>query len=127
MDRPTSRSELMSTILIAHAVGLFAAGVAGTIGTTSGLSFSGGGLGLLVGGMLSIPWLVVIGVFVWFQGGLIERNTIGFAVLGPILVCGTYAYFMEVFWQATAISSVVSSAVYLPLALWQKRRRTALD
>ncbi|HUD30329.1 MAG TPA: hypothetical protein VMQ93_15785 [Novosphingobium sp.] len=117
----------MITILIVHAIGLFTTGVADSIQTTAGPSISGGGIGLFLGGIISIPWLVAIAIIVHFYGGLIERHPIAFAIIGPVIVSGTYALSAGVFWQEAAISSVVSTVCYIPFAFWQRQRLTALD
>lgn len=126
MDRPNSRSELIGNILIAHAAGLFTAGVVGTIGTTSGFTLSGGVLGLVLGGFISMPWLAAIAVIVWRYGGAIERHPVAFALVGPVLVFGTYALLVGAFLEAVAVSCAVSSICYLPLAYWRQKRRAAV-
>jgi hypothetical protein len=125
MVRPNSRSELFCTILIVHAVGLFAAGVVGTIGTTAGFSLSGGGIGLFLGGLISIPWLAGIAVLIWFYGSQIERHPIAFALIGPLMVVGSYNLIVGAFWESVAVSCTVSSACYLPLAYWRSNREAA--
>jgi hypothetical protein len=99
--------------------------MAGSLGTTTGFSFLTGGLGLFLGGILSIPWMVALAVFIWFCERWIERHPVVFAVVGPIVVCGTYALLTRAFLDAVAVSSFTSAICYLLLTLWLGfRRRT---
>lgn len=123
MKNSSSRSTIAGKVVIAHAIGLWASGMAGSIGTTAGFSFSAGGLGLFLGGILSIPWMVALAVFIWFRGGWIERHPVVFAVVGPIIVCGTYASPTGAFLDAVAVSSLTSAICYLLIALWLRHRR----
>jgi len=118
MDRPSSRTKIASRVVIAHAAGLWTAGMVGTIGTTAGFSVAGGGLGLFLGGILSIPWIAALAAIIWFYGGWIEKHPFLFAVIGPVVVCGSYALLAGAFLDAVAASSITSGASYLALVLW---------
>ena len=95
----------------------------GSIGTTAGFSFLAGGLGLYLGGLMSIPWMVALIALIWFYDGLIERHLFAFVLIGPVFVCGTYALLGGAWLDAVAISSVASSVCYLLLTLWSRRAR----
>ncbi len=99
----------------------------GTIGTTAGFSVGGGGLGLFLGGLLSIPWMAVLATVIWFYGGWIKRHPFLFALIGPIVVCASYALLAGAFLDAVAVSSVTSSVCYLLLVLWSRLRSAAIE
>jgi len=122
MYRPTSRSRVAGRVVIAHAVGLWTAGMVGTIGTTAGFSVLGGGIGLYLGGILSIPWISALAAAIWFYGKWIDKHPYVFALAGPVITCGSYAVLAGAFLDAVAVSSVTSSACYLALALWNNFR-----
>ncbi|MBY8826821.1 hypothetical protein [Hephaestia mangrovi] len=102
-------------VIAAHAFGLSIAGIADTIGTTAGFNIGGAWLGLWLGGVLSIPWMLILGAIIWFRGRVIEDHPFLFAVLGPPLVIGSWALLGETFIREVAISSVSSSLFYLAL------------
>jgi hypothetical protein len=118
MNKPMNRSKLIGHILLAHACGLAICGMCLTIGTTAGFSISGAGLGIFLGGLASIPWIVGLMAAVWFYGGLIEQHPFYFALLGPLIVTGTYALSLGGFWESVAISTTASSGAYLALNRW---------
>lgn len=122
MDAPSSRSKIFGRILVAHAVGLWVAGMEGSIGTTAGFDFFSGALGLFLGGVISIPWIAVLAATIWFQGGVIERHPLLFAIIGPITVCTSYAMLASPFLDAVAISCVTSSLCYLGLVYFGRWR-----
>ena len=126
VDYLSSRSKIAGRVVIAHALGLWVAGMVGTIGTTAGFRFSGGGLGLFLGGVMSLPWMAGLGVLIWFCSDWIERHPFIFALIGPLVVCASYALFVGAFLDATAISSVTSSLCYLLLVLWSRLRSAAV-
>ncbi len=127
MDKPTSRSALAGYVTVAHAIGLWTAGMAGSIGTTAGFSVAAGGLGLFLGGILSLPWIAALAAVIWFYGGWIERHPFLFALIGPAIVCGTYALLGGAWLDAVAISSITSSACYLLLILIKRYRLAAIE
>ena len=109
------RGTIAIRVLIAHVCGLGVSGISDTIGTTSGFSIAGAGLGLFLGGLLSVPWMIALGVLIWFQGRTIETHPVIFAVFGPALVCGSWALLAGGFFREVATSSVASSLSYLLL------------
>jgi hypothetical protein len=125
VNKPASRSTTAGKVIVAHAVGLWASGMASTIGTTAGFSVAGGGLGLFLGGILSIPWMIALAILIWFYGGWIDRHPVLFAIVGPVVVCGSYALLAGAFLDAVAVSSVTSSIWYLLLTMWMRFRRAA--
>lgn len=127
MNVSSSRSTIAGRLVIAHVVGLWTAGMVGTIGTTAGFSVGGGGLGLLLGGLLSLPWMAVLATLIWFYSGWIKRHPFIFALTGPIVVCASYALLGGAFLDAVAISSVTSSICYLLLVLVSRLRSAAVE
>lgn len=58
-EEETSRASILAYAVMLHAAGLFVAGAFGTVGTTAGFDLFGGGLlGVLIGGMMSLPWFL---------------------------------------------------------------------
>lgn len=127
MQRLSPRASVARRVIIAHAVGLSVTGMAGTIGTTAGFSVGGAGVGLFLGGLLSLPWIAALAAFIWYFGSCIERHAVLFAVAGPMIVCGTYALLAGAFLEKVAVSSVAASATYLLLALWSRVRSRAVE
>ncbi|WP_144096082.1 hypothetical protein [Croceicoccus sediminis] len=127
MDRPENRSLVVGHVLFSHAIGLSVTGMFGTIGTTAGFSVGGAGLGLFLGGIISIPWIAALMAIILFYGRLIERHPFYFAILGPIIVCGTYAATFGAFLDAVVVSSVASSFCYLALARWHHGKSRMFD
>ena len=115
VQRPRDGAALFLRVFVAHVIGLWIVGVLGTIGTTAGFSLSGGGLGLFLGGILSLPWLAVLLVVIHFYGGWIERHPVAFALTGPPLVDASYAVSFGGFLDAGAIASASASAFFLLL------------
>lgn len=57
-ERP-SRARILASAVMLHAAGLFVAGAFGTVGTTAGFDLFGGGmLGVVIGGLMSLPWFL---------------------------------------------------------------------
>ena len=117
------RARIFGRIAVAHVVGLWTVGMYGTIGTTAGFSVLGGALGLFLGGVLSIPWLVALAAIVWFCAPKLDRHPIIFVLIGPLLVCGSWWVLSGAQLLEVTISSAVSSAVYLGLAMWTRVKR----
>ena len=110
---------------VAHAVGLSAAGMIGTIGTTSGFSVNGAFLGLLFGGILSFPWLIALWICVARYASWMEAHPFGFFVLGPIFVLATWWLVVgEIFLDAVAVSCVTSAVLVLLITLLSRRNRS---
>ena len=127
MDRPGSRATIFGRVAIAHVLGLWATGMMGTIQSTAGFSIGEGAfIGIFLGGLLSLPWIIGLAGFIWFYGGLIERHPFAFAVIGPLVVCGTWAVTFGGMLEAVAISTVVSSFCYFLLTFFGRWRRAAL-
>lgn len=109
-----SRGRVTKRVLAAHAFGLCITGIAGTIGTSEGFSFDGAGLGLSLGGLLSLPWMAALGIAIWWRGRQIDRHPIAFATIGPVIVGVSWGLVTGAFFEkAVVISSVASSAFYL--------------
>ncbi len=104
-------------IIVAHVFGLCVTGISDTIGTTSGFSIGGAGIGLFLGGILSTPWMAALGLLIWFKSAPIEGHPIKFAIAGPALVIGSWALLSGSggFLQEVAISAISSSLLYLTL------------
>lgn len=127
MDRPENRSLIVGHVLLSHAIGLSVAGMVGTMGTATGFSVGGAGLGLFLGGIISVPWIAALTAMIWFYGRVIEQHPVYFAMLGPIIVCGTYAATFGAFLDFVAVSSVASSFCYLVLARWHHRKSSSFE
>ena len=125
------RGELAARVIAAHSFGLCLAGVADTIGTTAGFDIWGAGLGLWLGLVLSLPWMVILGLVIWLRGTMIEDHPFLFVTFGPMFVIGSWALLGTTFIREVAISSVSASLFYLVLtfglrllsATWRKRVR----
>ena len=122
MTASSSRSLIALRVLFCHAIGLWTAGIIGSIGTTAGFSFSSGGLGLLLGGILSLPWMLAVAIAIWFNAAWIERHPFAFIATGMAVVCGSYALLGGAWLDAVAISSGTSSLCYLLHVAWTKHR-----
>jgi hypothetical protein len=109
-------------ILTAHVIGLSVTGMAGTVGTTAGFSPGGAFLGLFLGGVVSLPWMIILVVVIWFRGAWLEHHPFAFAICGPLLVLASwFALSGRAFLEAVAISCITSSVVVLLLTLWGRR------
>jgi hypothetical protein len=127
MNRLISRRAITIHVVVAHAVGLWTAGMVSTIGTTAGFSVAGGGLGLFLGGLLSLPWMMGVAAVVWLYGGWIERHPLVFALTGPVVVCGSWALLAGAFLDAVALSSITSSIFYLLLTALRRVRHSTVE
>jgi hypothetical protein len=112
-----SRANLLGRIGIAHAAGLWVAGMIGTIQSDSGFDMLGGAFAGALGGLFFIPWIAALVLLACFRPTWIGQHTVLFAVVGPVLVCGSWALFAgNAFLDDVAISSVTSSVVWLAMA-----------
>lgn len=127
MQMLSPRAIVFRRVVIAHAVGLSAAGMADTVGTTAGFSVGGAGLGLFLGGLLSLPWIAALAALIWYYASWIERHTVLFAVAGPMIVCGTYALLARAFLEEVAFSSVAASITYMLLVSWNRTRSGSVE
>jgi hypothetical protein len=98
----------------------------GTLQSSAGFSIGGGAFILFLGGVLSLPWIIGLTCFIWFYGSLIERHPFAFAIIGPVVVCGTWAATFGAFWEAVALSAAVSSVCYLLLTAWGRGHQPAV-
>lgn len=117
MSMSAKRGDVASRVLVAHAFGLCVTSIVVTFRTTSGFSFAGAAFSLFIGGLLSIPWMIVLAALIWFRGEMIAKHSILFAVFGPALVSGSWVLLTGGFSSEVAISSVASSLLYLMLVL----------
>lgn len=109
-----SRRAVAKRVVLAHIFGLCVTGIVGTIGTSEGLSFDGVVSVLYLGGLLSLPWVAVLGLLIWFRGQQIDRHPIAFAIIGPVVVGASWGIVTGAFFEeAVVISSVASSVFYL--------------
>jgi hypothetical protein len=96
-----------------------------TIQSDAGLSIGGGAfIGLFIGGLLSVPWILCLAGIIWFFGAAIARHPVKFAVIGPLLVCASWAITFGGMIEAVAISTTVSSLCYISLTFWRRWRTT---
>lgn len=130
MGDPAFRTKILGRVALAHILGLWAAGIMGTIQSDAGLDLGEGAfIGIFLGGLLSVPWLLGLAAIIWFYSDRLERHPILFALLGPLVVCGTWAVTFGAMLEAVALSTAVSSACYLVLvfsARWS-RAETVTD
>lgn len=92
-----------------------------TIDTTAGFNVMGGLLGLLLGGIWSVPWVIALTGLIWLYGEWIERHSLVFAMSGPPIVCAISALIGPPFFlKFVAISCVASSVAYLVLSHWRR-------
>ena len=111
-----SRTNLHGRIGIAHAVGLSVAGMIGTIQSDSGFGWLGGAVAGALGGLFSTPWIAGLVLLVCYRPTWISKRPILFAIVGPVLMIGSWALFAgQAFLDDVAISSVTSSLVWLAM------------
>lgn len=126
MEPFSPRTRIGLRVLVAHAVGLWIMGTAGTIGTTAGFDLAGGALGLLLGGILSVPWLVTLAAVIFFAAKWIDRFPWALALAGPPIVCASWFLIGAPFLGGVALSCLTSSVAYLAMTYWgQLAARTA--
>lgn len=111
-----SRSQLLTRIGVAHASGLWVAGMVGTIPADTGFDVFGGALAGTIGGLMSVPWVAALGLLVWLRPSWISDHPVAFALVGPVLVCGSWAAFAGLtMLDSVAISSVASSVFWVAM------------
>ena len=121
MHLQNSKQALVGRGCAAHFTGLLAVGFYGTVGTSGGFG-NGAWAGMLVAGVISIPWFVTLVLIMWFAAKLYERHVILACLVGPLVVCGSW-------WlidgpsllDAVAFSCGVSAVVFLTLTFWSRR------
>lgn len=121
-----ARANLLGRIGIAHAAGLWVAGMIATIQSDTGFDVPGAAFAGALGGLFSIPWIAALVLLVSFRPAWIGQHPILFAIVGPILVSGSWALSAgQAFLDAVAISSVTSSLVWMAMAIaapvWRAR------
>jgi hypothetical protein len=108
-----SPSRLFLQVSAAHLIGLTVLGLGDTIGATAGF---GSGLGsvIFLGGVLSLPWLPVLVIAIWWKSIWIDHHILTFAIIGPILVGASY-FMIGGFlaFELTATSAAISSVALL--------------
>jgi hypothetical protein len=120
------RDRLLIRVCVAHLVGLFVVGLWGSIGSTSGDSLGGVGVGGLLGVIMSAPWFAALLLFVWFHADWIRRHVLIFCLCGPPLVCGSWLLiFGTAMLDLVAVSCAASSSVYFILAFRQQKQKLA--
>jgi len=108
---------------MAHLIGLIVVGFYGTVGTSGGFG-SGAWAGILAGGIISIPWFAALIMVIWFFASFYQRSVVLMCFIGPLIVCGSWWLLDRTgLLDAVAISAFTSSAVFLLLSLWERRRR----
>lgn len=114
MNNIGSRGRVAKRVLAAHAFGLCMTGIAGTIGTSEGFGIDGAGVGMYLGGLLSLPLLVALGAVIWWRGRQLDRHPVAFTIIGPVVVCASWGLVAGAFFEkAVVISTVASSIFYL--------------
>ena len=120
MERLSPRTRIGLRVLVAHAIGLWIIGTVGSISTTAGFDLAGGVVGLLLGGILSVPWLMALATIVFFAAKWIDRFPWALALAGPPIVCASWFLIGAPFLGGVALSCVTSSFAYLALTYWRR-------
>ena len=111
-----SRTSLLGRIGIAHAAGLWVAGMIGTIRSDSGFDMLGGAFVGALGGLMSIPWIAALVLLICFRPSWIGQHPVVFAIVGPVLVSGSWVLLAgQAMLDSVAISSAVSSVAWLAI------------
>ncbi|MXO50876.1 hypothetical protein GRI42_06100 [Erythrobacter gaetbuli] len=94
-------------------IGLIVVGFYGTIGTSGGFG-NGAWVGMLAGGIISIPWFASLFAVIWFFADFYWRNFIVLCIVGPAVVCASWWLFDGPdLIDAVALTAIVGSAVFL--------------
>ncbi|TYC96875.1 hypothetical protein FMM79_00420 [Novosphingobium sp. BW1] len=78
---------------------------------------------LLIGGLFSIPWMVVLGLSIWKAGAWLSEHILIFCLIGPLLVCGSWFLLLGTpMLDAVGLSCAVSSAAVLAMRFAPRKR-----
>lgn len=109
--------------MLSMAFGLMATGVVGTIGTSAGFNpFTGVFLGLFLGGIFSIPFVVVFCGLIWLRAAWVDRHPILFVGGGAVLTCGVIAAALPEILPFAAVGIAVAGVTYLLRSFMAARR-----
>ena len=126
MQMLSKRAELIRTACVAHLIALVVVGFYGTIGTSGGFG-SGAWAGMLVGGIISIPWFGALLAVIWSFSDFYWRHVLPMCIIGPLVVCGSW-------WlldgsrllDAVALTTIIGSVAFLAIIAFARSRRTAI-
>ncbi len=111
--------RLLGRVFAAHAVGLLTTGMA-----VGGFSLLGVFLGLVAGGIMSLPWMIALAIAIWLRGTWLEKHPFTFAICGPLFVIGSWFTLNGSMLPGyVAVSCSISSIVFLLLTLWSRSAR----
>ncbi|EJU13845.1 hypothetical protein LH128_06602 [Sphingomonas sp. LH128] len=114
MEHSSARQTLFCQSCLAHIVGLLAISLYGSrdvADITSSILAA-----FLIGGLLSLPWLIVLGLLIWKAGAWLSEHIIAFCSVGPAVVCGSWLLlFGTPMLDAVGLSCTVSSATVLAM------------
>lgn len=81
---------------------------------------------IFLGGLSSIPWMIALAILIGFFGLWLERHTLVFCTIGPVIVAASWALVVgKPFLEAVAGSCVASSGFYLLFRLFGRHRMVA--
>ncbi|MCE7797571.1 hypothetical protein LWE61_13550 [Sphingobium sufflavum] len=121
MDGATDRLRVFGRVAAAHIFGLSVTGSYGTIGTTAGFNvITGSFLGIFLGGLLSVPWIIALSILIWFRASWIERHPLIFSIIGPPLIIASYALLGGAFLDAITLATISASIFYLSIFVFQR-------
>ena len=115
------RTVIAARILISHIIGMIFLGIYGAFGANGG--FVGGALLMsFLGGLFSLPFIVVTLLFVAIGWRKIYAHPYVFAVVGPILVCLIFWVFLgeSGLLDLVAIATFTSTLVFAALVYFNK-------
>jgi hypothetical protein len=76
-----------------------------------------------IGGLLSLPWCIVLAVVLWKTGGWLAGHILVYCLIGPMIVCGIwFLIFGTPMLDAVSLSCAISSATVLTMrfAPWKR-------
>jgi hypothetical protein len=113
------RARMVGRVFFAHAVGLSVVGIAGT---SPEVAFLGLFIGIFMGGILSLPWMIALAILILIRGEWLEQHPVVFAICGPLSVIGSWLVLAGSPWLIpVALSCGISSVLVLTLTLWRHR------
>lgn len=125
MEVSSARAALTGRGCVSHLVGLVTVGFYGTVFADGGFG-NGAWAGILVGGLVSLPWFAVFLLVIWSDPDAYQRHMVSACLVGPVMVCGTWWLIMgRELLDAVAVSCVTSTVVFLALTFWSRRIASA--
>lgn len=121
MELPSVRAALTGRGCVSHLAGLVTVGFYGTAFADGGFG-NGAWVGILAGGILSLPWFAVFLLVIWWDPDSYQRHIVWASIVGPVMVCGSWWLMMgRELLDAVAVSCVTSTVVFMALTFWSSR------